>query len=265
MAVIRSILAAVLGLGVIVFVATLEGAAAVSVTACNTTDANTIYTPVTGIVLEASMLIPAYGCGKGTDQVYTYLPVLVDSTGRVVAATVYGCDANATFVNLTAASDSSAPLTFTVYVYAWNEQQYVQQTKAIQDAIDLIGSDAISGTDLLARFMSIPATWTTTCQATQTTNIEQLALCQPLTPEGSGPPIDAGPDAPQDASEDAPEDAAMEADGGADGATPDGSGPTDGQARDADAGQKPDAEAGPDARGADGGDGGEASDGSSSE
>jgi len=262
LAVVRSILAAVLGVGVIALVATLEGAAAVSVTACNTTDANTVYSPVTGVVVNAAMLIAPYRCGEAADEVYEYAPVLVDSTGHVVAALQYGCYANAFFVNLTSDQDSGAPLTFTVYVYAWNLQTYTQQSQAIQEALDLVGSDALPNAEVLQRFNAIPTTWTTTCQAVQTTNIEQLALCQPLVPSVSGPtpPADAGPDAEEDASADAP---AMEPDGEA----KDGSALTDGEARDAE-GSKPDgapaseggsADASGD--GAPGPDGGDAADG----
>ncbi len=189
--VLRSVLAALLGIGIIVGVATLEGAAALSVTACATTDASTIYTPVTGVIVRAEPLVAGYGCGELPGEVYKYAAVAEDSTGHLVAAQIYDCFADGIFVNLNPASgvDATAALDFTVLIYAWDLTAYTATYGPIADAISAInaGGSTEAGSSVNP-FDTVPATWKTTCQATQTTNIEELAVCAPLAPAGPTSP-----------------------------------------------------------------------------
>jgi hypothetical protein len=204
--VLRSVLAAALGVGVIVGIATFEGAAALSVGACATTDASTVFSPQTGIIVQADPLIAGYGCGEGVGQVYKYAALVVDATGRLVAAQIYDCFADGTFVNLTGVTvDGGTDLSFTVLVYAWDLTAYTTNYDAIASGIGAINASAANdGGSIPNPFFSIPATWSTTCQATQTTNIEQLAVCNPLTPESTPkapPPADGGKDGGTDSGE----------------------------------------------------------------
>jgi hypothetical protein len=185
--------------GIIVGIAMLEGAAALSVTACATTDASTVFSPQTGIIVQADPLVSAYGCGQAPGEVYKYVAVVVDATGKLVAAQGYDCFADGTFVNLTGASiDGGTALTFTVLVYAWDLAAYTANYAAIAGGVSDINAAAIEDASMITNpFSFVPATWTTECTATQTTDIEQLAVCPPLTP-GSAPkappPVDAGKD-----------------------------------------------------------------------
>src|SRR5215472_3860391 len=82
-------------------------------------------TPTTGIVVRSDTLVAGYGCGVGPNEVYKYVAVIVEPdasgapNGPVVAAQVYDCFADATFVSLNA-SDSGS-LTFDVLVYAYDK------------------------------------------------------------------------------------------------------------------------------------------------
>jgi|SRR5215472_3771985 len=179
-------------------------------------------TPTTAIVVRSDTLVAGYGCGVGPGQVYKYAAVVVEPdasgnpSGPIVAAQVFDCFADGTFVSLNP-SDSGS-LTFFVLVYAYDKTQYDADEAAamptFESAVGAANSSHVND------FPQIPATWTTSCTATQQANVEVLALCGPLTPAGQssdggedGPATDAPPgDAPTDGSgEAAPAEAATDA------------------------------------------------------
>jgi len=165
------------------------GVTALQTTGCNADAGTTIIAPTTGITVQAQPLVATFGCGQQPGQVYKYAAVVEDSTGRPVYAEVYDCFADATFVNLAAAPNGS--LSFSVLVYAWDFLDYDAHASAIGAGINTIAVAAAADASAPNPFLVVPATYSTSCTATQTTNIVQLAVCGPLAPEGSTP-LEAG-------------------------------------------------------------------------
>lgn len=202
-----------------------------------TTDTTTItLPPITGIIVRSESLIAGRGCGTGPTEVYKYAAVVVNADGNNLAGGVYDCFADGVFANLPASDAGS--LTFSVYIYAYDQAQYLQDDSnggTIESAASTpsLGPVPLDGGGLALD--SLPATWRTTCAATQQSNIEVLAVCLPLAPEVPPPLTDAGfdamGDAPTEAATDSPADAPVR-DGSTD--APDGSdGGTDGADGDA--------------------------------
>ncbi len=190
--------------------------------ACTSGTTQPAIPPITAISISSERLARGIGCGVEPTQIYRYAAVVVDGNGVIVAATVSDCFADATFTMLSASADGS--FTYTLFVYAYDKGLYDQNEPTILMAVDDANSNHVN------EFDPIPATWTTTCTATEQGNVEVLAACDPLTPTGNfvfedggadaamedaadaadAPPEDAGPDAPPDGAEDAP-DAAEDA------------------------------------------------------
>jgi len=221
--VLRTVLAAALGVAVIAGVVAIEGATVFSVTACTTTDASTVLSPQTGIIVQADPLVSPYGCGEMAGQVYKYAAVLVDINGHLVTAQIYDCFADGTFVNLAGATtaDAANGFAYTILVYAWTFESYKANYDAIANAIGVVNAAGASDAGNIQNpFLIVPATWATTCQAVQTTNIEQIAVCAPLTAEGQPmpPPAsdagDAATEAGDAATADAGDAATIEGDAG---------------------------------------------------
>jgi hypothetical protein len=211
--VVKTILFAILGVAVIIAVAVFEGAAAMTVTACNTTDATTILSPVTGILVKADDLLGPHNCGEGPDDIYKYAAVLVESTtGQLITAQVYDCFADAVFVDLTGTptSDGGTLYDYAVLIYAWNLQTYTANYSAsapgggIAEALNAINVAGATDAALTVNpFVGVVANYSTTCTAVQMTNIEQTAVCLPLTPSGMAPLPESGAPAQPDSAADA--------------------------------------------------------------
>jgi hypothetical protein len=161
-----------------------------TLTGCPNGDSGLVYTPITGIKVEASTLVAGYGCGRGAGQVFRYAVVLTydDEAGpqSVPAYSgVFDCYTDAIFSNLQA--DDSGSLSFYLNVYAYDQASY----PAALD--DLAFADDAGAVEQVAA----AANWTTTCTATQQSGISAVALCQPLEPAGGvldagGPDADSG-------------------------------------------------------------------------
>jgi hypothetical protein len=206
-------LASALAAYVFVFVV-LAGAFAGSatLTACSNTDANAAITPTTGIVVRSDLLLARLGCGEKPSQAFKYAVVVANADGIDLAAQVSDCFADATFVSL--APTDGGSYAFTLQVYVYDKALYDLEAGSIQAAVGTINAQ---GTNPLAQ---IPATWTTTCQASEETNVEAVAACGPLlatgftVPDGGadaaadGAARDSSPDAAGDAAADAAEDSA---------------------------------------------------------
>ena len=127
--------------------------------------------PTTGITVRAQDLTVGAGCGTGPGQVYKYAAVLADPHyGRV-----YDCFADAAFVNLPGTSDGG-PYSLEIFLY----------DKAAYDANADFIEAAAGASNAIAALSQVPSTWTTSCTATQTLNIQTVAQCLPRTAGGPG-------------------------------------------------------------------------------
>lgn len=146
-------------------------AASFGALACSSTPTAIGVIPTTGITLRASDLTAGIGCGTGDGQVYKYAAVLTEPN----AGGVYDCFADAAFVNLPAIGDGGVSV-YEVTVYLYDKQAYDAHAADIQGA---------AGASNANQFLSgVPATWTTTCTATQTLDIQTVADCKPRTAGG---------------------------------------------------------------------------------
>ncbi|HEX7663293.1 MAG TPA: hypothetical protein VF407_02215, partial [Polyangiaceae bacterium] len=125
------------------------------------------------IKVRAADLTTDLGCGTGNGQVYKYAAVLADPA----AAAVYDCYADAAFINLPLTGDGGGIYDVTVFLY--DKATYDANAGAIQNAV---GNAATAG----AVLATIPSSFTTTCTATQTLNIQTVAQCAPRSAGGPG-------------------------------------------------------------------------------
>jgi hypothetical protein len=108
----------------------LAGSAVVAgstLTGCPNGDAGLVYTPITGITVDANTLVAGYGCGMGPAQVYKYAVLVTyeNEAGPESYAAysgVYDCYTNAIFSNLQ--PDDAGSLSFSLQVYAFNQASY---------------------------------------------------------------------------------------------------------------------------------------------
>lgn len=156
-----------------------------ALTGCPSGDAGLVYTPITGVEVEAATLVAGYGCGKGPGQVYKYAVLLTyqDEAGPESYAAysgVFDCYTDAIFSNLQA--DDAGSLSFDLQVYAFDQASYPTALDNLSFADDAGAVEQVAAA----------ANWTTTCTATQQTGISVVALCQPLEPVGGFPEAGAG-------------------------------------------------------------------------
>lgn len=203
-----------LGLGGLIAGATLA--------ACSTGATTPPVPPITGIEIRAEALIGGLGCGTQPGQVYRYVAILLDTTndaapnGIVLSAESYDCFADAIFSNLNATANGGYTFRMLVYLYdfpTYNADQANMATSIQAGLAKIARWDGAPPPNFVNPFSTIPASWTTSCTATQTANIEALALCDPLVsgaaqrapdsgteamaPEAAPPDAaEAGPDAP---------------------------------------------------------------------
>jgi hypothetical protein len=143
--------------------------------ACGGTSSSTIR-PTTGIVVRAETLTSGRGCGRSPTSVFKYAVVVFGyregpenaraSYATPVTANVFDCFTDGAFIELEPVAGRS---TFRLEVYAYNEPAYT----AARAVIDVAGTDtnALRGTT---------PTWSTECTATQLSDVQALALCDPL-------------------------------------------------------------------------------------
>lgn len=207
--------------------------AGAALAACSTGATTPPVPPITGIEIRADALIGGLGCGTQPGQVYRYVAILLDTTnsaapnGIVLSAQSYDCFADAIFSNLNATANGG--YTFRMLVYLYDLPTYTADQASIKAGLAKIATwDGAPPPNFVNPFSTIAASWTTSCTATQTANIEALAVCDPLVSGAPQPAPDGGTDAM--APEAAPPDAAEAGPDGPDAAdsTPgaDGSGDT---------------------------------------
>jgi hypothetical protein len=166
-------------------------------TGCPGTAVTATYTPITGIVVDASSLVGGIGCGTAADEVYRYAAVLtyandagVSNDSTPVASGVFDCFADGVFSNLPASQ--TGDLDFAISVYAWNQASFPGDLQcSLNPSTPCPGDD---GNHVNADRAT--ATWTTTCTGIQQSGTPVLAVCGPLqrahvSDAGSG--VDAQP------------------------------------------------------------------------
>lgn len=146
---------------------------AIGAFACSSTATTLGVLPATGITVRAASLTTDLGCGTGNGQVYKYAAVLADPA----AAGLYDCFADAAFVNLPLTGDGGGVYDVTVFMY--DKATFDANAAAIQTAL---ADPASAGAALAA----LPASFTTSCTATQTLNIQTVAQCAPRNAGGPG-------------------------------------------------------------------------------
>ena len=203
------------------FLAALPCSAALALLICGcpaSTSNTTLFTPLTGIQIDATSLLFGFGCGTGPGQVFKYAAVVSFSPqapdGGSDAATdagspvptgisgVFDCFTNGVFSNLPESEAGS--LDFTVQVFAYNEASFPAQLAAASTTGGSMGVAFVG--DVAANVIPFEgmANWTAVCTATQVTGVTVNAICGPLTPQataagsadagGEAGPADAGVD-----------------------------------------------------------------------
>lgn len=220
---------------------------------CSGTSSSTNTVVVTGITIRAETLTAGRGCGTAPSQVFKYAAVVFGEGNtpgvldQPLVTNTYDCFADVTFVNLPT-PNGNANYRLDVFLYNADAANAFPGLATISASVP---GDALP--QLTALQGSNP-TWTTNCAATQLSQVQTLAVCQPVVGgtaglDGGTPPTalitldtstfqtasggvatcgaatDAGTDADAgdadtDASADASADAEADAEAGTDAAAP---------------------------------------------
>ena len=149
----------------------------VGVFACNDSTTTTLV-PTTGILIRAEQLTAGRGCGTGPTEIYKYAVVVFQYGGSgdpaqrsnytlPYTSNVFDCYVDGEFVSLAAVGTNE---TYRFEVYAYNAD-------AFNATPQIISAAGTKTSDL--KNLTKP-TYTTQCTATQSDQVEQLALCDPL-------------------------------------------------------------------------------------
>lgn len=151
-------------------------AAALAVSACSSVASSVGIEPITGIQIRADRLLAGKGCGRGTTQALKYAAVVKDAAGNARAGGVYDCFADALFQDLTPSEGDASTNDYFIDVYVFNAAAYEANGNAgsIGSAVGEANRGVVPAPE------AFPATWATTCVATQRLNIEVVAFCEPL-------------------------------------------------------------------------------------
>ncbi len=231
-------------------VTTVGVAALLGLAACPGSPSTTLYTPITGLVINSDSLLSGVGCGTGPGQVYKYAAVVrlagdASEPGLPVSG-VFDCFTNAQFANL--ATPDGNLTTYDIAIYAFNQASFPE---AALGACDNVESDAACQGENPATVLQFAgkANWTTTCTATQVPGVSEVAVCNSLVPVGDasvGSDVGTDTSAPEGGPGDGDGEAGSPGDGGdaggdagSDGA-PEGAAPAEGGVSEAgDAGSEP--------------------------
>ena len=148
---------------------------------CPTTATTTTYTPITGILIQASTVTAGRGCGTGDDQVYRYAVTLAysSSPNAPFLSNVFECFADGLFSNLPA-SDSGSD-SFIVTIYAFNQASF---PPVINPCEPQNSCPAEAPSQVIEE--ASEANWTTICSAEQIAGVSSLAVCPALEPPDAG-------------------------------------------------------------------------------
>ncbi|MCL2779569.1 MAG: hypothetical protein FWD73_16375 [Polyangiaceae bacterium] len=164
--------------------------------ACGTTSSTaTIF--ITGIVIRAETLTAGRGCGTAAGQVFQIAAVVyqdnVDpstsqTTRTFVAANTYDCFTDVTFVNLPLGYNANANFNLNLYLFdasAANALNVPINGTNVPLA-QLSTSDPATASAADQALLAGNPTWTTTCTATQSDEVQVLASCNPIAPGTTG-------------------------------------------------------------------------------
>jgi hypothetical protein len=195
-------------LGVLLPLAAIAAVGGRALAGCGSTVTQSVFSPVTGVVVRSADLVGKIGCGMGPDQVYKYVVVAAyaASPGVPITSEVVPCYADGVLSGL-AASDAGAdfdagiePYGFKLYIYAYTYQDIADYDQgATPKVFECAGQNGVvscpgddpdatalpvapggqSNATVLPRFVP---TWSTTCTAVEQLGIPALATCDPLTP-----------------------------------------------------------------------------------
>lgn len=220
---------------------------------CSGTSSSNNTVVVTGITIRAETLTAGRGCGTAPSQVFKYAAVVfgADSNGvlnQPLVTNTYECFADVTFVNLPT-PNGNANYRLDVFLYNADSANAFPGLAGITTSVPSVAADQ------LTTLQGSNPTWSTNCTATQLSQVQTLAVCQPVVGgsaglDGGTPPTalitldtssfktengvatcvaatDAGTDADADAGDaetdaeaDASADADADAEAGTDAATP---------------------------------------------
>ncbi len=142
--------------------------ACTAITGGSSLASNTLSTfaPVTSVEVDSSTLFARLGCGQAPNVPYKYVVTVTPTGTSPLFILVSDCFANAVFEDLPAGSSD-----VTMTVAAFDEPHF----NAPHSSYDIHNPAPTDQAAILA-----DAQWTTTCTAHQTTNVEALAVCDPL-------------------------------------------------------------------------------------
>lgn len=164
----RNVARELLGCAVLLAVGAL--AACTSITGSSAAS-NTLSTfnPITSVEIDSSTMFSRLGCGQGPGVPYKYI-VTVTALGSTTASNIIvaDCFSNAVFENLPAGPSGEADFTLTVDVFDFG-------TFNKAHPYDINNPSVADQPQIRA-----DAQWRSDCTATQTANIQSLAVCDPL-------------------------------------------------------------------------------------
>jgi len=148
------------GLGALAACTTLTGSSIASNTVST-------FSPVTTVEVDSTTLFDGFGCGDTADVPYKYVATIYPfGSSTPLFITTADCFANAVFEDLPTGATGAGDFTLTVDVFdlpGWNAHQ-----------------DLDFGDPGNEPFIRGAANWTSNCTAHQTSNIQSLAVCDPL-------------------------------------------------------------------------------------
>jgi len=162
--------------------AALVVTAVMGAVACGTSNSSTATIVITGIVIRAETLTSGRGCGTAVSQVFKVGAVVFqdnDAGGAepartFVAANVYDCFSDITFLNLPLGPNGNA--NFGLYLYLFNADAW----NAANGGSQLSTSDPTAAEAANSTWLAGNPTWTATCTATQSDQVQVLASCNPI-------------------------------------------------------------------------------------
>lgn len=126
------------------------------------------FSPITSVEVDSSTLFSRLGCGQAPNVPFKYIVTVKPLAQEPFAITVSDCFTNAVFENLPAGANGEGDFTMTVAVF---DEPHFDAPHSYD-----IRNPALSDEPQIAA----DAQWTTTCTAHQTTNVQSLAVCDPL-------------------------------------------------------------------------------------
>ena len=145
-------------------------AACTQITGTSSIASNTIstFSPITSVEVDSSTLFARLGCAQAPNVPFKYVVTLTPLAQQPLAITVSNCFTNAVFENLPAGPSGEGDFTLTVDVF---DEPHFNAPHPYD-----LNNPAVSDEPQI----HADAQWTTNCTAHQTTNVQSLAVCDPL-------------------------------------------------------------------------------------